>query len=187
MTELLSMSTIGTFALKEGIKFFYNQATDILKRWRDKKNDLSQNSGAEKTETVGVQMPEIFEKRLGSAAFNFEAAGTLEKQIYELRNGLRDYVDGLEDVSPQNKNLLRVVDGLRRCIEAIYSADFTFKGEKREETEKFIKSSVTVNDIAGYVAGVRMKCMPGGKIVAEVKAANVNAGGNVVGVDIDSL
>ena len=38
MVDPLSLSAIGAVALTEGIKFLYEQAGEVLKRWRDRKD-----------------------------------------------------------------------------------------------------------------------------------------------------
>ena len=38
MVDPLTLSTIGAVALTEGIKFLYEQAGEVLKRWRERKD-----------------------------------------------------------------------------------------------------------------------------------------------------
>ncbi|MBD2365285.1 hypothetical protein H6G36_29730 [Anabaena minutissima FACHB-250] len=128
MTEPFSLSVLGTVALTEGIKFLYNQAGEILKRWWDKKKDIDKQPVNQPNDTEPVQVhlpPSIFEGQLSEPKIHFNQVQQLEEQMSALRSDLLDYSDG-KPVDLSDENLLQRVDALRQLIEAVYQQRLTF-------------------------------------------------------------
>jgi hypothetical protein len=56
----LTAASIGAVALTEGIKFLYGQAGELLKRWRERKEQTGPESGSVNSWLVTVEIPQVF-------------------------------------------------------------------------------------------------------------------------------
>jgi len=182
----LTLSALGSVALSEGIRFLYGQASEILKRRRDRSQETSGGS-------TRVQGPlelgdlEILAGTLEPVEIDFDAADQLDADLKMLSQRLGNYANGLEEVDPTDENLLRVTDALRRVIEAVYQQRITFKGEARPPSGPLVEGRVDVEDVVGYVAGVRAETIESGRVTGEVIANRVESGAEAVGVDVKRI
>lgn len=185
MADPITLTVVGTVVLTEGIKFLYSQTGEVLKRWRERK-EAKKDAPHTQIEPVEVVLPEAFEGQLVDPKINFDTVAKLEDNLRQLRQALGEYADEIEPVDPQNIALLQTVDALRRAFEAIFQDRLTFKGEQRSSTGPLIEGHIDVDEVAGYVAGVRAQMIHNGRIVGKVNAKRVGPGGQVVAVDLTS-
>jgi hypothetical protein len=188
MVDPLTITAIGAVAITEGIKFLYGQASEILKRWRERK-DAAKDASTQlnKTESVDVKLPSVFEGQLSAPYIHFDAVERVEEQLRGLRKDLSDYADGIELVDVKDANLLQRVDALRQLLEAVYQQRITFKGEQRPPSGPVVEGRIDVEEVAGYAAAVRARHIVGGTVRAEANARRVEPGGQVLGVDADTI
>jgi hypothetical protein len=188
MVDPLTLSAIGAVAITEGIKFLYGQASEILKRWREHR-DAAKDASPQlnNTEPVDVKLPPVFEGQLSASQIHFDAVERVEEQLRGLRKDLSDYADGIEPVDVKDANLLQRVDALRQLLEAVYQQRITFKGEQRPPSGLVVEGSIDVEEVAGYTAAVRARQIVSGSVRAEAKVRRVEPGGQVIGVDADSI
>jgi len=183
MSDNLTWGVVGVGVVTEAIKFLYGQATESLKRWREHKgadnppNEIPTNN----------PVPDILEGNVQPLVIHLDAVGQLESEIKQVRTYLSNYADDAEDVTLDNSHLLEEVDALRRMLEAVYRQRLTFKGEQRFASGPIVEGGVSVEEVAGYVAGVRARAIQGGFVRGIVEARNVISGGEAVGVDIDTI
>jgi hypothetical protein len=111
MVDPLTITAIGAVAITEGIKFLYGQASEILKRWRERK-DAAKDASIQlnNTDPVDVKLPPVFEGQLSAPQIHFDAVERVEEQLRELRRDLSDYADGIERVDVTDENVLRRID-----------------------------------------------------------------------------
>jgi hypothetical protein len=187
MIDPISLSAIGAVAITEGIKFLYGQASDILKRWSDRREaEKSASAQLSKTEPVEVKLPALFDGQLSDPQIHYDVVALLDVQLRELRKDLMDYADGIEKVDMDDKNLLQRVDALRQTLEAVYQQRLTFQGERRAPSGPLVESSINVEEVAGYVAAVRARHIIG-NVKAEAQAKHVVLGAQFIGVDADTI
>jgi hypothetical protein len=183
MVDPFSLGALGAVAATEGIKFLYGQATEVIKRWRDRKAGKQVEAEA----PIPVAGAEVLAGELDSPKVDFDAAERLHEDIKQLASVLGNYANGLEDPDPDDRDLAAAVDGLRRALEAVYGQGITFKGEQREPSGPVVAGRVDVETVAGDVAGVRARLVRSGRITGEARAGTVEEGGKLSGVDIDTL
>lgn len=174
MSDAVSLTTLSSIALTEGIRFLYSQAGELLKRHRDRADAEGPVSNQETPEIVAVP------RFLPSP--DLQVVGNLEDELRGLRSDLHEYASGLDLVEPDNISVTRRIEALRRVLEAVYATPLIFKGEDLSRTE--VRGSVTARDIAGYVAGVRVEHRLASDVYGAVQADNVMRGAEVIGVDI---
>lgn len=179
--EPISLAVVGTAVLTEGIKFLYAQAGEAIKSWRARKEG--------EAAPVPVAAGAPLEGELEPAVLDAAAMERLEDEIRALRASLAPYVDDVapEPVDDGNQDLIGVVDGLRRSLEAVLGQRIRFRGEPGEPSGPLVTGEVDVDNVAGYVAGVRARSIQGGQIRASVRAKKVEAGGQAVAVDLDTI
>jgi hypothetical protein len=189
MVDPFSLSAIGAVALTEGIKFLYGQAGEALKRWRERKDAAVKNPSAlaDPVQPVVIALPPLFDGQLSSPQIHFDAVERLEEQIRALRKDLLEYADGTEAVDINDRALLERIDALRTVLEVVYQQRLTFKGEQRPPSGPLVEGSVDVDEVAGYVAAVRVRQITEGNVKGSAKVQRVDAGGQIIGVDIDTI
>lgn len=185
MVEPFTMTAVGALALTEGIKFLYGQAGEVLKRWRERKAAGSEPAAEEAAKVV---LPsEAFDGQLQAPRLHFEAVERLERDLRDLRGAVAEYAQGIDEVDPGNRQLLETVDALRRALEAVYGQRITFKGEPRPASGPLVSGKIDVGEVAGYAAAVRARVISSGQVTGEAKANRVEPGGQLLGVDADTI
>jgi hypothetical protein len=183
MVEPFSLTALGVYAAKEGIEFLYEQAGQVLQRWRDRKAGRAAESEA----PVSLAHTDALEGVLQQPAINFEAVERLHEDIKTLASVLGGYAGGLEDSEPGDEELASAVDGLRQALEVVYGQRITFKGERREPSGPAVFGRAEVERVEGDVAGVRARLIRSGRVTGEAHAKDVPAGGKLSGVDVDTV
>lgn len=179
-----------TVVLTEGVKFLYGQGGEILRRWRDRhdKMKVDASAGMGETESVDVRLPAIaFEGQLSSPEIHFDAVALAEEAIRGLRRDLSEYVDETLPIDPADTELVRWVDALRTLLEAVYQQRLTLKGEERPASGPVVGARIDVERVVGEVAAVRARRIIGGRVTGEARAGTVDAGGQLIGVDVDTI
>jgi hypothetical protein len=184
MSDPISMGALGGVVLTEGIKFLYKQAGEILKGWRERRAAAGRKSAESAPAQPDIVESPLLEGRLSADKVDYQAVERLEIQLREVRQELSGYADGIDPVDTADKSLLAKVDALRQMLEAVYQQRITFKGEHRPAGPT-VEGRIDVEQVAGYVAGVRARAIAGGKVSGEVKAKTVE--GEAAGVDADRI
>jgi hypothetical protein len=135
-----------------------------------------------------VQLPsDAFDGQLQGPRLHLEAVERLEQELRDLRAAVADYAQGIDEVNPNDKQLLETVDGLRRAMEAVYGQRIVFKGEPGPSSGAVVVGEAKVKEVLGYVAGLRAKKIIAGSATGIVQTDKVVPGGEAVGVDVDTI
>lgn len=183
MTDPLSWAVLGALVATEGIKFIYDQATEVLKRRRERK--AGREAEAEAPIPVPADAP--LEGTLEPPRVDFDAAERLHDEIKALRSALGDYAEGLDDPEPGDQELAAAANGLRQALEVVYGQRITFRGEDREPSGPTVIGRAEAETVAGDVAGVRARLIRSGRIQGTAVVKEVQQGGKVTAVDADTI
>lgn len=184
MTDPLTLAAVSALVLTEGVKFLYGQAGEALKRWRERK--AADTAAAEEPGPAPLP-PDVFDGRLLEPYLDLDKVGALEQELRDLRSAVADYAQGIDDVDPGDRGLLAAIDGLRRVMEAVYGQRITFKGEPRPSSGVQVVAEAKVDEVRGYVAGLRAKHIIRGAALGRVEAKTVGPDGQAVGIDVDTI
>lgn len=142
MTDPITLATVTTIALTEGIKFLYNQAGSLLEAWRKRRS--------EKAEVVA--MPRLSQDAALDGAVDVarppdEAA--LAERVEDLELAFRALDPYLASrfatpIDPADPKVRDDVERLRELLEEIYGQRLTFPGEAREKTGTRLRATVEV-------------------------------------------
>lgn len=197
-----SLATLGAPLLHEAIKTLVGLAGDALRSWRERRKAQAaptDSEGEAATAPAGeavtvpasvpatVDVPDILEGTPAPIEYHLDRVGRLEAEIKDLRRALSDHAEGIEPVDPGDAGLVEAADALRRALEAVTGQRITFRGEDRPASGPIVDSSVDVDEVLGYVAGVRARVVAAGMVTSSVRARTVGPGGQVVGVDVDRI
>lgn len=185
--EPISLAVVGGVVLTEGVKFLYEQSGEILRRYRERKDRPADREHPSDLDPLPPVPAGLLSGQALPAVIDFNALGPLESDIRTLRNVLADAAQDIVPVSPGDVEMLAAADGLRRAIEAITRQRITFVGENRPASGPMIESDVRVEDVAGYVSGVRSRIVSSGHIRTSTTAREVLSGGTVVGVELGEV
>lgn len=176
MADPLTLSALTASALTEGIKFLYGQASELLKRKREGAPEVPDEAAA------------LLESELRPLRPDSAVLERLRPELRAVRGLLTDYADEIEPATPEDDELLRRVDALRRLLEAIYGQAITFRGEPRPATGPLVEGALDVDAVAGYAAAVRARSIGGSAHVrGEATVGSVTEHGEVVGIDVDRI
>ncbi|MFD6226012.1 hypothetical protein ACFWFZ_03915 [Streptomyces sp. NPDC060232] len=168
----ITLAGITAVALNEGVRFLYEQAGEVLRNFRERR-------------AATTSLPaELFEGAPGELVADPERVAALEPELRLLRRHLGEYAQGVDPLDPRDAEVLALVDGLRRTLEAVYGAPIVFRGEPRPEDGPRIRGGVEVKEVRGYVAGIRARTAASGDLTGSVRADSVEEGGRAVGVDL---
>ena len=123
MNEWISLSTLGTWVLQQGVKFLYEQATAALKRRAE-----PHGGGAAQ---APPRLPPIFDDAPGPLAYHVDKVEALEDPLRKLSEVVSKWASGAEPVNPANTELMMATAALRLAMEQVFQQRLTFKGEQR--------------------------------------------------------
>ena len=127
VVEPLSWAALGALATTEGVKFLYGQATEVLKRWRER----SAGRETEAAASIAIPADAPLQGALEPPQVDFDAVARLHDEIKALRAALADYADGLVDPTSTDYEFAAAANGLREALEVVYGQRITFRGEAR--------------------------------------------------------
>jgi len=183
MADPFTAAAIGGVVLTEGIKFLYNQAGEVLKRWRERRD-----TGGAHAEPATLRPPEgLLEGTVQPVEPKDDQAERLEQELRETRRLLADYAEGIAVPKPGDPLVAEQADALRRLLEAVYGQRITFRGEQRPPSGPLVTGEIDVKQVAGDAAAVRAKVISSGEVRGSAKAERVEEGGKLTGVDIDRI
>lgn len=181
MVDPLTLSALGTAALTEGVRFLYEQATELLRRRRDSKAKELEQSG------TSVAVPAL-EGQLAPLVPNPAVLARHQADLREVRRTLQDYVEEIEPIDPSDRGLLVAAEEIRRLLEAIYGQRITFRGELRPASGPLVEGEIEVTTVVGEAAAVQARSVTGSATVrGVVRAQEVTGTGKIVGVSIDRI
>ena len=187
MPDPVTLTLVGTVVLKEGVKFLYSQAGELIKRWHDRR-DAAAADTSKQIETPLKADPSIFNGTVAPLVADADRLQSLEPQLRQLRAALADYADGIEPVDVQNSNLVDIADILRQQLETIYGQRLTFTGEPRQPSgTPLVIGTAEVKSVAGLAAGVIAGTITVGEIRGSIKAERVESGGTAAAVKVDKI
>ena len=169
--------------LTEGIKFLYQQAGEVLARWRQRRD----KDGTDVQDARLRPPVDLLDGTVEPVEPRDEYAERLEEDLREARKLLADYADGVEVPQPGDRFVTEQADALRRLLEAVYGQRITFRGEQRPPSGPLVTGEIDVDRVAGDAAAVRAKAISSGEISGSAKAKVVEAGGKLTGVEIDQI
>jgi hypothetical protein len=173
----LSLAGVGATVLAEGVKFFYTQAGELLKLWRERK---SGNRGAKLQSPPPP--PGITVGRADPIAAALDEAmvtslTTLQEMLATIRAG---------DLNQQEAR--EVIANVRDLLEVALKTRITFAGEAPRPQLNVNDVRVTAQRVIGNVSGLRANLQ---KLTGKVGVGNVivqtgdvEEGGDVVGLDL---
>jgi hypothetical protein len=182
----ITLAAVGMAAITEGIKFLYDQASELLKWRREKRKAAEGTQTTPSPQPTLMPRPEIFEPATAQPSVD---EGTLERiaePMGELCDGLSGIVAGRIEVDTNDAALVSRVDALRKALELVTGQPLTFRGETRPEGPT-VRGRVNADAVLGEVVGVAAGTIAAGTTVGEVTAKTVHEKGSAVGVKVDRI
>lgn len=187
MADPITLATVGGALLTEGVKFLYEQAGLLIKRWTQKREPeprVPEAAGVD--EHVQVDLPKALGGGSTTVRIDARALATLIEPLKAMRKELSEAADGLVTPTKDDDALLGNIDAMRRMIEAIYQKRLDFTGEQRSGDVPTVTGSVNVQHVLGYVAAVRARVIRGA-VNATATVDTVASTGQLVVVDADEI
>ena len=100
---------------------------------------------------------------------------------------MADYAQGIDEIDLGNEQLLQTIDALRQAMEAVYCQRITFRGESLSPSGPLAIGEANVDEVLGYLAGIRARKIVSGSARGGVTAKRVEPGGRAIGLDIGTI
>jgi hypothetical protein len=187
MADPISLASVGSLVLSEGVKFLFNEAGELLRRWRHGKTSPD-DAGGDTGRTVALVLPAAFGGGTLAADVDFARVEPVAERLLQLRGALSNYVDGVSEVNPEDRTLLRTADDLRGLLEELLGQRLTLAGENRPASRTpIVRSTVRLGTVEGEATGVDVDAATAGIIASDTTAQEVKRGGRVISVRIGTL
>jgi hypothetical protein len=177
MADPITLAAVGGAFLTEGVKFFYKQAGELLKHWREQR-DANTPQGE-----IDITLPKALGGGTAKVRINAAALAKLQEPLTEVRKELSEVVEGI--ASPEES--LERIDEIRRIIEAVYGRRLSFEGEGRSSDAPDVTGEATADAVLGYVAGLRAKRVLRGRASGTATADTVGSTGQLIGLEVDDV
>ena len=158
--EPTGLAGLSAVAAGEGIKFLYHQADELLERHRAKRRLARQPTPPIVAEPSVLPPPDP------------EIVRVCEPALRELANIIRK-----PDILRRPQSL-EAAEELRKLLGAVYGTPIAF----RDEASAAVRVVMTMDEVAGYVTGVRTR-IAGGEFDIDMKVNRVERTGTVIGYD----
>jgi hypothetical protein len=190
--DAITMASVGAVVLTEGIKFLYSQASDVIKRWNERreaaKAEEPETLQSEKAPVAPAIAEDMLEGDLSPLEIHYGQVEKVYPHLVKLRRELVDYQDESLPVDPRDENLIKNVDALRRLLEIVYQQRITFKGEQREQSGPTVFSNIDVDQVLGEIVSIEIGEVGGNAVIrSEFRAKSVEKDAKVTGVKIDKV
>jgi hypothetical protein len=183
VTDPLTAAAIGGVVLTEGIKFLYKQAGEVLRRWRERRDD----AGSAVVRAT-LRPPEgLLQGTVEPVEPRDDQAALLEEELRQARRLLADYAEAITVPRPGDHLVAEQADTLRRLLEAVYGQRITFRGEQRSPSGPLVTGEIDVKQVAGDAAAIRARAVTGGEVRGSAKTERVEEGGKLSAVEIDRI
>lgn len=179
MTDPFTAGAIGAVVLAEGVKFVYAQAGELIKHWRERRRADGQAASPGPVLQVPPDLTAGTPESVPPEPARLEELGD---KLGEARRDLTEYVEGIREIRPDDLELWKQFDHLRRMLEVVYGQRITLQGEPRPASGPIVVGQVDVDELAGEAIGVDADLVEGGELQGTVTAEKVEKGGRAVGV-----
>jgi hypothetical protein len=177
------LETVGGTALTEGIAFLYAQAGELLRRWREKRDAVEEESALGVAQ-VHAELPPALGGTALDASADLAAVARLSDRMVELCGQLGNYANGIAAVPADDGELRRQTGELRDGLEEVLGQRLTFAGEPREPSgTPIVRGRVSIGVVYGSATGVEADEVEGSAHVSGDAVADVvEQGGSLSGV-----
>jgi uncharacterized protein Veg len=181
MIETSALALLESTALKDGISFLYEQAGDLLRRRRDRKE--SAHSPEDAVVSEGSLDGKLDITRVDDKILDQQAA-----VIAQNRGVLLPYWEGDSKVDPHDERMIAAMAQLRASLEAIYGQAITFTGEKgRSATGTRVSVRAALGDVYGEAEIARMRAVNRAEVEVHVEAGTIGPGGRLKVGEMDQI
>ncbi|MFD9949981.1 hypothetical protein ACFWYW_28355 [Nonomuraea sp. NPDC059023] len=179
MADPVTLAALSAVALSEGIKFLYDQAAELIRRRRERKDAAAQ---------VEIEAPAgVLAEQATPLVADLDKVADLEARLIEARRALTVYLAGDEfakPVDPADKELTQAANHLRTLLGQVFGRELVFAGETSGGPH-IVGAAKLTGDVAGEVAGARVKGLSGGTVHGQAEVqGTVLPGGSLSGADV---
>jgi hypothetical protein len=187
VVEPLSLSVVGGVLLAEGVRFLYDQASELIRTARDRRREAREGTALPDRVDVPIVANTVLDGPAGSTV-DAKVLDARHAELLRLAGALAPYARGDADVEVDDGELLTVTDQLRQLLEAAYGQRLTLRGEARERTGTRVDVSQVLGDVAGEATALRADSVSGeAHVTVEQSATTVQSGGSVTGAHLGRI
>jgi hypothetical protein len=185
MADPFTLAAVGAVLASEGVKFLYQQAGELL-RWLRERKEAGEGEAGEAP--VLARPPEnVFTDASPGAVPDFAIADAAQERLIALQSTVTPYVQGYADLAEASQDALGAIGDLRRLLEGIYDTALTMRGEDRP-AGTVVTGRVAAREVLGDVIGVDIEDLRGvARVHGEVDVGTIEKGGTATGTHIGRI
>lgn len=180
MPDPLTLGVLGGLAATEGIKFLFNQASEVLRAWRERQANKALGEQASDELQVPVHASEALDAAPTSQSVDLRVLEQENKSLRDLIGRVAPYAQDLADIEVDDVELADAAGRLRAILEALYGQRFTFRGEDRDPTGVRVNVHQVLGEVAGRAVATEAD-ITAGHLEVEQHVQTVKEGGAVIG------
>lgn len=181
MPDPLTLTAIGGLVAAEGIKFLYNQASELLKAWRERRRRKAEGLAVPERLEVPVVPTEALDGEPLQHGADPALLEATNAELIKLAGALAPYAEGMVDIDLDDASLAETAGRVRSLLEAAFGERFTFRGEQREPTGTTVTVRQDLGTVAGTVIGADGNVHSGASLAVEQTTGRVEPGASVTG------
>ena len=182
-TATLTLATLGSTVVVEGVKFLYGQAGELLKRFYDREQQGSADKGV--PIAVSGKLPEQLDGGTISAEIAPATLAESVERLEDARSKLLKYVEGGRPFDLSNDQLLTHADELRNLLGKLLGRPIYFQGEPRPASPgTSVQGEAIAGKVFGKMHGVEAGKISNANVEGKAEAGTVGPDGTVTGVTV---
>ncbi|ALV32234.1 hypothetical protein [Streptomyces sp. CdTB01] len=181
MPDPVTWGVLGGIAAKDGITFLYEQASELLKAWRERRQAVAAGATPPEELTVPVVQNTVLDGEVIDPVADARLLDRESRVLVRLLGALSPYAQGQVDIEPADDELREHISRMRDVLEVVYGRRFTFRGEERDATGTSVHVNQVLGEVGGRVVGVDAEVAEGGTVDVEQSAVRVDGRGSVTG------
>lgn len=185
MVDPGTLATLENTALTQGIAFLYGQATELLKRRRERSDAAMADAVAPAPQASNAHLPALAGE-LNPVEADEQVVESRSEDLLILTEQLSSYVNGTRAADPSDPRFIAMVEALRGLLELVYRQRITIAGETREPTGSTIDVKLVTAKVDGELTVAQVgQVRSGGKVTAAAELGDVGPGAKVTGFRAD--
>ncbi|WP_030786641.1 hypothetical protein [Streptomyces sp. NRRL S-920] len=164
MADAVTLAVLGSVAATEGIRFLYDQASEVLRAWRERRRQDGEAAADAAELNVPVVPCGVLDAPAGDGHVDAAVVAREHRALVELSAALSPYALDQLDVDTTDSELALRAGRLRSLLEAVYGQRFTFRGEDREPAGSQVSVSQALGVVEGQVLGAEAEVSKGGSL-----------------------
>ena len=182
----ISLVSVGSVVIAEGVKFLYGQAAELLKRMRERSKQEDSAAREAAVLPTRVALPPAIPGEAFAVDVRVEDIEMLRPDLEYLLDHFSGFERGFKDLDLEDEATLKHVAALRKAVETLLGRQFTFSNEARPRMPT-MATRIVADEVHGALTAIRAKTITAGNASVDLKIGILGKDGTAIGIDVDNF